>query len=191
MTPPVCTLIAGPNGAGKTTFARRFLSDHRNFINADELERNLAESPNPKLLAGRLFFERVCQYRARREDFSIETTLSGKTHLRLVERLLNDGWQVELFYLWVPRIDISIKRVAERVSLGGHDIPHEDIVRRYPRSIYNLLHYYGLLCSETVCLDNSGDVPEMISRQRGGEAKPTIDNWKTYNLLVQGANNER
>jgi len=116
---PVCTLIAGPNGAGKTTFARRFLSDHRNFINADEIEKDLAESPNPKLLAGRLFFERVRQYRERREDFSIETTLSGRTHLRLVERLLNDGWQVRLFYLWARGVDISKKRVAERVSLGG------------------------------------------------------------------------
>lgn len=148
------------------------------------------ESSNPKLLAGRLFFERVCQYRARREDFSIETTLSGKTHLRLVRRLLAEGWQVRLFYLWVRGVDISRERVAERVSLGGHDIPQEDIVRRYPRSIYNLLHYYAPLCSSTICLDNSAEPPEMIFAQYRGEAKPVIYDTEVYYLLLGVASNE-
>jgi len=52
--------------------------------------------------------------------------------------------------------------VAERISHGGHKIPREDIVRRYSRSIHNLLEYYAPLCSATVCLDNSQEAPEVI-----------------------------
>lgn len=188
---PTCTIIAGPNGAGKTTFAKRFLSERQNFINADEIQRDLASVPKPALLAGRLFFEKVREYRVRREDFSIETTLSGKSHLRLIERLLNDGWWVRLFYLWVRGVGVSSRRVAERVLNGGHNIPYEDIVRRYPRSIFNLLHYYAPLCSSTICLDNSGDPPEMIFAQFRGETEPTIYDLKIYDLLSGVANNER
>ena len=57
---------------------------------------------------------------------------------------------------------MSISRVAERVSCGGHDIPLEAIQRRYARSIDNLLNHYSPLCSSTTCLDNSGEVHEVI-----------------------------
>jgi len=53
----------------------------------------------------------------------------------------------------------------ERVAHGGHDIPRDDIIRRYPRSIGNLLEHYSPLCSSTICLDNSGPSPEVIFMQ--------------------------
>lgn len=147
MTQPTCSIIAGPNGAGKTTFALTYLpeaTDCRNFVNADMIAAGLSPlSPDRDwLAASRLFLEEVRQYIARRDDFAFETTLSGKTYLRLIQQLLGDGWQVKLYYLWLPSIEMSIERVAERVAHGGHNIPHESIIRRYPRSIANLLDHY-------------------------------------------------
>ncbi len=77
---------------------------------------------------------------------------------------------------------MSIERVAERVSHGGHDIPREAIVRRYPRSINNLLDYYAPLCSATVCLDNSGENPEVIFIQ-DAEGR-NIENPYLFDQLV-------
>lgn len=35
-------------------------------------------------------------------------------------------------------METSIKRVAQRVAEGGHNVPEEDIRRRYARSLANL-----------------------------------------------------
>ena len=164
---PVCTIIAGPNGAGKTTFALTYLPETahcRNFVNADLIAAGLSPlSPERELVAAsRLFLAEIRQYIKRREEFAFETTLSGRTYLKLIRELLADGWEVRLFYLWLPSVEMSIARVAERVAHGGHDIPRDDIIRRYPRSIDNLLEHYSPLCSSTICLDNYGPAPEVI-----------------------------
>ena len=80
---------------------------------------------------------------------------NGATYLRLIEQLLADDWKVNLFYLWLPSVEMSIERVAERVLHGGHNIPQVAIIRRYPRSIFNLLNHYAPICGSTICLDNS------------------------------------
>lgn len=167
MTQPVCSIIGGPNGAGKTTFALSYLPEYahcRNFVNADLIASGLSPlSPEREwLAASRLFLQEIEHYIAGRENFAFETTLAGKTYLRLIRRLLAADWRVELYYLWLPSVEMSVERVAERVSHGGHNIPREDIIRRYPRSIHNLLEHYAPLCSSTICLDNSQATPEVI-----------------------------
>lgn len=169
---PVCTIIAGPNGAGKTTFALTYLPETahcRNFVNADLIAAGLSPlSPErERVAASRLFLAEVRQYINRREDFAFETTLSGRTYLKLIRELLDNGWVVRLFYLWLPSVAMSIERVAERVAHGGHNISQDDIIRRYPRSIGNLLDHYSALCSSTICLDNSGPAPEVVFVQDG------------------------
>lgn len=187
MSPPVCTIIAGPNGAGKTTFALSYLpelANCHNFVNADLIAGGLSPlSPEREwLAASRLLLREIGQYVSAWEDFAFETTLSGKAYLRLIQRLLADSWRVELYYLWLPGVAMSIERVAERVSHGGHDIPREAIVRRYPRSIDNLLNHYAPLCSATVCLDNSAENPEVIFIQDAGGRN--IENLSLFEQLV-------
>ena len=167
MSDATCTIIAGPNGSGKTTFALEYLpriTQGYKFINADMIAAGLSPlSPGGEMLAAsRLLLREVKDYVARRKSFALETTLSGKSYLRLVRQLLADDWQVNLYYLWLPSVEMSISRVAERVACGGHDIPLEAIQRRYARSLDNLLNHYSLLCSSTTCIDNSGDSLEVI-----------------------------
>ena len=38
----------------------------------------------------------------------------------------------------ISGIDISEARVAMRVSQGGHDVPAEKLIARYPRTMLNL-----------------------------------------------------
>lgn len=104
---PTCWIIAGPNGAGKTTFALEYLpqvAGCTHFINADLIAAGLSPlAPERELLAAsRLFLREIEQRIAAREDFAFETTLAGRTYLRLVERLHTDGWRVELIFLALP-----------------------------------------------------------------------------------------
>lgn len=66
---------------------------------------------------------------------------------------------------------MSRLRVAERVAHGGHDIPVDDIVRRFPRSLHNLLHTFSPLVDQTHCFMNDGKLPEPVFQQQGGRRR--------------------
>ena len=170
MSNPVCTIIAGVNGAGKTTFALKYLPETahcRRFINVDLIASGLSPLAIElkQMAASKLFLKEIKQAIQRRENFAFETTLSGKSYLRLIRQMQAEGWLVELIYLYLPDVQLSIERVAERVKHGGHDIPLQSIIRRYPRSIHNLVNDYGRLCDSVICLDNSQELEKIIFLQ--------------------------
>lgn len=189
---PLCAIIAGPNGAGKTTFALHYLPAMlacRNFVNADAIAAGLSPlaPEHERISASRLFLQEIEQYIHKRESFAFETTLSGRSYLRLIKRLQKDGWQVALFYLSLPDVEMSVARVKERVAHGGHDIPEVDIRRRYPRSIRNLLGEYGKLCDITLCFDNSAN-PVLIYFKQGDAV--SVENPMIYQQLLEQFDNE-
>lgn len=187
---PVCWIIAGPNGAGKTTFALEYLpqvAECRNFVNADLIAAGLSPlAPERELVtASRLLLKELDAHIQKRDDFAFETTLAGRGYLRLIRRLQKEGWQVELLYLALPSVKLSLLRVAERVAHGGHDITAENITRRFPRSLRNLLQDYSTQVDRTRCFMNSNNVPELIFEQQGEER--TILNESYYQLLLKEA----
>lgn len=169
---PVCWIIAGPNGAGKTTFALKYLpevADCRNFVNADLIAAGMSPlaPERERVAASRLFLSEIERHIEARRDFGFETTLAGRSYLRLIRRLRADGWTVELIYLALPNAEMAKLRVAERVSHGGHDIPAADIERRFRRSLENLFTEYASVVDRTVCSLNSGETPEVVFTQQG------------------------
>lgn len=187
---PACTIIAGPNGAGKTTFAMEYLPQVNCgiFLNADMIASGLAPfGPEKKQLeAGKLFLQEVERSIEAREDFAFETTLSGKSHLSRVRRMLEDGWRVNLIYLWLPSKEASLSRVRKRVRQGGHNIPEQDIHRRYGKSLKNLLEHYAPLCTEAQCFDNSKQPKRLIFRQAGDSV--IVSNNELFNVIRSQAN---
>jgi predicted ABC-type ATPase len=187
---PVCRIIAGPNGAGKTTFALRYLprvAPGTAFVNADLIAAGLSPlAPERQLVAAsRLFLREIERHVASRTSFAFETTLSGRAYLRLVHRLKEAAWRVELLYLALPSVELSLERVAERVAHGGHAVAPDDIERRFPRSLHNLLEVYAESVDEARCLLNSDPHPEMIFMQRG--AMRRVFNQRMYDHLVKEA----
>lgn len=164
---PVCWIIAGPNGSGKTTFARDFLPDVAgvsNFINADLIAAGLSPfAPEKQLLkASRIFLQQLDASIEAKESFSFETTLSGRGYLKLIKQLQQSGWYVELVYLALPNVELSCQRVAERVKHGGHGIPEQDLLRRFPKSLKNLLQEYSIVVDHCICMMNQGGTPELV-----------------------------
>ena len=60
---------------------------------------------------------------------------------------------------------MSRLRVAERVAHGGHNISEEDITRRFPRSLHNLLNLFAPKVNQAQCCMNNGAIPEF--QQKG------------------------
>jgi predicted ABC-type ATPase len=187
---PTCWIIAGPNGAGKTTFALQYLpqvANCRRFVNADAIAAGLSPlAPETALLAAsRLFLKEIEKYVCDRQSFAFETTLSGRSYLRLIDRLKSNHWHVELTYLALPDVEMSKMRVAERVLHGGHNIPTKDLERRFPRSLRNLLNDFSQVANLTQCFMNTGSAPELIFVQQSENRE--IVNQKLFTQLIQQA----
>lgn len=187
---PTCWIIAGVNGAGKTTFALEYLSkftDCQQFINADLIAAGLSPlAPERQLVAAsRIFLHEIETRISCRENFAFETTLSGRGYLKLIKRLHDENWQVNLLYLALPNVEMSIKRVAERVAHGGHNIPIEAINRRFPRSLYNLFYEYRHCVDRCFCFLNSEETPVLVFEQQKHECNIIHDDF--YQHLIGSA----
>lgn len=139
------------------------------FVNADLIAAGLSPlAPERELLAAsRLFLGEIEACITQREDFAFETTLAGRSYLKLVRRLQTAGWRVELIYLALPSMEMSKLRVAERVAHGGHNIPVADIEHRFARSLGNLLYSFSTQVDACRCFMNSDASPELVFEQQG------------------------
>jgi predicted ABC-type ATPase len=166
-------ILAGPNGAGKTTAARKLLPKFpgiKEFLNADELARAISpEDPESvAFAAGRRLLAQVRELIALDQSFGLESTLSGRSYLRLLNRCKQSGWRITLLYLWLPSPEAAIERVAHRVREGGHGLPPEIIRRRYFAGLSNFLSLYLPLADELEVYDNSVKRAQIAKRVEGG-----------------------
>ena len=105
--------------------------------------------------------EKINELIDKRENIAIETTLSGKTYFSLFKKMKEIGYSMNIFYLWIPDLEIAKKRVAKRVENGGHDVPVKDIERRFKRSLENF-EIYSEIMDTVLFLNNSNEIPELI-----------------------------
>ncbi len=169
-------IIAGPNGSGKTTFAREFLPGYAhcpNFVNADLIAQGLSPfSPRAAAIrSGRLVLEEIRNFARKEADFGFETTLSGKSYLNLFKALKAQGYKLHLFFLWVPGSELAIARIKGRVAEGGHNVPAQDVRRRFSRSIANFFTLYEPLLDSWMFFNNAGTVPALIAKRKNGQVE--------------------
>ena len=135
---PILVAIAGPNGAGKSSYYETHLSAAcLDFVNADVLAESLKiDAYAASSLADDLRRQMV----DRRESFVFETVFSDPVgdKLEFLKSVEKAGYVVFLIFIGLDNPEISGDRVAMRVSQGGHDVPGEKLVERYPRIMSNL-----------------------------------------------------
>ncbi len=135
---PLLVAVAGPNGAGKTTFYHAHLKPAGlRWVNADVLASELDMEPYAAAaVAGNLRKELVNQ----RESFAFETVFSDPEgdKVSFLKAAAEQGYMVVLCFIGISGPEVSEQRVAMRVSQGGHDVPAEKLITRYPRILANL-----------------------------------------------------
>ncbi len=153
-------IIAGCNGAGKTTASFTVLPEMLNcheFVNADEIAKGLSPF-NPEgvaIQAGRLMIERVIQLMKEGKSFAFETTLSTRSYVKLVQQAQRNGYHVTLLFFSLASPEQAVRRVAQRVSQGGHNIPTDVVYRRYASGLKNLFQMYTNEVDYWAFYDNS------------------------------------
>lgn len=174
MPPKILYIIAGPNGAGKTTASMSILPGvlHcKEFVNADNIARGISplnpEDDIVSIAAGKLMMQRVRVLLEGNENFAIETTLATRSHAALVKEAHDHGFYVVLLFFYLDSPDISVRRVAQRVQEGGHNIPRETIFRRYEKGLQNFNELFKPVV-DTWMLYNGSDV-EKVLMDAGGD----------------------
>ena len=150
---PILTIYAGPNGSGKTTSYEALKSSDPirtvPYVNADVIALKMAQAQgyrtvnelNDKLryqlelAAGKeALTQRTALLRAR-TSFTLETTASSRRVRELMAHAQQQGYHVAVNFLYLPRVELNLARIAHRVSQGGHNVAEAVVRRRYPRAI--------------------------------------------------------
>lgn len=144
---PVFFLLAGPNGAGKSTLYRAavdagLLPADAPFVNADIHEaqalQHVTDLRERSLQARTWADARRAACLEQGLSFVSETVFSHPSKLDLMQRARDAGFSVVLLVVCVDDPTQLIARVAQRVAEGGHAVPAERILARYPRTLQHL-----------------------------------------------------
>src|ERR1039458_7131174 len=144
--PPCIYVLAGANGAGKSSIGGAALLQHGvEYFDPDEAARRILAANSTIIQedansaawhGGKRLLERAI---AEGLNFAFETTLGGNTIPALLERALESGIEVRVWYVGLNTPELHVARVRSRVERGGHDIPEVKIRERYHRSRFNLV----------------------------------------------------
>jgi predicted ABC-type ATPase len=160
----------------------------KEFVNADSIAAGLSPFNYESVAfeAGRIMLKRIHQLMQDRVDFAFETTLAAKSYIALISEAKVINYEITLLYFWLGSPKLAMKRVAQRVSEGGHGIPADVIGRRYFRGLHNLVNLYIPVCDNWIVIDNEDPIPNIIARGSKPNEREVInsDIWET--ILKQG-----
>lgn len=181
MTAPQLVVIAGPNGAGKSTFYDAFLAESPlPFLNADLFA---AETGVDSAEAARILDATRDRMIADRLGFITETVFSDPygAKLAMMRAAVDAGYDVTLVYIGIASVDLSARRIDQRVATGGHDVPRDRLAPRFQRSLANLKQALAFVPAVDIYDNSSVDEPyQRIASFRGGSLAlraPKIPRW--------------
>ncbi|KAF1048258.1 zeta toxin family protein [Xylophilus sp.] len=194
---PVFYLLAGPNGAGKSTLYRALaangtISPEIEFVNANLHEaahlRHIGD-PQDRSEAARTWADaRRSTLLATGQSFVSETVFSHPSKLALIDEALAAGFLVVLIVVALDHPQRLLERVRRRVDEGGHHVPDERILARYPRTLALLAQAVRQV--PIALLYDSADITpgthRLVAVCRNGSAQPQVTDMPQWTATVLG-----
>lgn len=157
------TIIGGVNGVGKSSFTGVLKEQ------STDLGTILDEDKRTVELGDDAVCSKVQDCMNRGVSFTQETTLSGFRTEATARQVKELGYCVRLFYVALDSARDSLARIANRVKRGGHDIPRDDVERRFAgrwEAVAKVLPY----CDEAEFYDNGNGFVK-VAQYRNGELR--------------------
>lgn len=178
------TIIGGVNGVGKSSLTGVLVGEYNDFgivIDTDSLTAKLG---GDKLKGGKEAIRIINDCLEKGINFTQETTLSGKKTMRTISSARKKDYYIRLYYVGISSADESISRINNRVRKGGHNIPSEDVKRRYKKRFEDLISILPY-CDEVHFYDNENGFVD-VGEYRNGNiifSREYVPEW--LNLLKE------
>lgn len=163
------TIIGGVNGVGKSSFTGVLKERSTDLGMIVDVDKITAELGGNALAGGNAALRKISECIDKGISFTQETTLSGRKTEATAKQVKELGYHVRLFYIGLDTAEESLSRIANRVKRGGHDIPQDDVVRRFAgrwEAVSKVLPY----CDEAEFYDNDNGFV-LVAEYRNGEIR--------------------
>ena len=163
------TIIGGVNGVGKSSFTGLLKEQRSDLGIIIDVDRITAELGGNALAGGKAALKKIQDCIDKGVSFTQETTLSGRKTEATARQVKDLGYCIRLFYIGLDSAEESLSRIENRVKRGGHDIPHDDVIRRFAgrwEAVAKVLPY----CDEADFYDNDNGFV-LVAEYRNGELR--------------------
>lgn len=209
---PLAIILAGHNGSGKSTLWYDHIVDMVRIplVNADRMMLSvLPPVGDPRdlpdwatairdtdvewmLVAQKGVESFVANAIGRRVPFAQETVFSYwkenvdgtvSSKLDLITDLQKKGYFVLLLFVGLRNDQLSIARVNSRKRAGGHDVPIDRLIERFPRTQKAIAHAINL-ADASILMDNSRTLRQAFTPCRIQMKKAVIYDIRSGNTSV-------
>ena len=90
------------------------------------------------------------------------------------------GYEVHIFYLWLPAPELAVARVRSRVEAGGHAVSEQVVRRRFWRSLVNFDRLYRSISTTWRLYDGSVVQGRRLIAHGAGSAELQILETETW-----------
>lgn len=174
----IYTIIGGVNGVGKSSFTGVLKERTMDLGVIIDVDKITAELGGNTLAGGKAALTKIRDCISRNVSFTQETTLSGYKTESTAKQVKELGYYVRMFYVGLDTLDESLQRIENRVRRGGHNIPLDDVTRRFGsrwEAVAKVLPY----CDEAEFYDNDNGFVK-VAEYRNGEFRTVgahIPHW--------------
>lgn len=200
---PLAFVLAGHNGSGKSTLWYQRLADQLQMplVNADRLTLSILPEPDKKTKRLPAWAQELRDEDARwhklsqdavglfrqlimdkRMPFAFETVFSfweqGKDGRFLskaddIAAMQRAGYFVVLLFVGLTSAELSVLRVQTRKRQGGHDVPLDKLIERFPRTQAAVGHAASV-ADMTLLFDNSRTVDKAFTLVRAQRKRQVL-----------------
>jgi len=163
----VYTIVGGVNGAGKSSLAGVLRAERNDLGIIIDVDKIALENQGDNYKAARIAISKINYFIERGITFTQETTLSGHMVEHTIQKAKKADYDIHLFYVGLASAEESIRRIKNRVEKGGHNIPVEDVLRRYKNRFDDLVRILPY-CDEVKFYDNENRF-DNVAEYRNGE----------------------
>lgn len=163
------TIIGGVNGVGKSSFTGVLKEQDMDLGIIVDVDKITAELGAGTIAGGKAALNKINECIDKGVSFTQETTLSGRKTEATAKQVAELGYHVRLFYIGLDTAAESLVRIENRVRRGGHNIPENDVERRFAgrwEALAKVLPY----CDEAEFYDNDNGFVK-VAEYRNGELR--------------------
>lgn len=145
---PDFTIIAGPNGAGKSSFSKLLSAPGSIIFDADVVktvkEKEYPDLPDESIgmMIDSAYWEAEGIAIEEKKDLTVETNLRNDFLIKRSTHFRDKGYTINLIFMLLPDVKVSMDRVNVRVDQKGHFVDVESIKYNFEHSLKTLKQHF-------------------------------------------------